>query len=206
MKLHVIGDVHGKWLEYRSLIEQIDGWSIQVGDFGVGFEDQGESLQWPFQGVKGTHKFIRGNHDNPEKCKNMPQWIDDGTCHNGLMCIGGAHSIDQDRRIEGVSWWRDEELSYSQLTDLIPIYQLYKPEIMITHDAPDSVARTLFSNHYHEAENKSRTRQAFDTMFHHTGHRPKYWVFGHWHQSRDQNIMGTQFICLNELECRELFI
>jgi Icc-related predicted phosphoesterase len=35
-------------------------------------------------------------------------------------------------------------------------------------------------------------------------HQPKLWVFGHHHQSKDVQINGTRFVCLNELETMTL--
>ena len=58
-----------------------------------------------------NHKFIRGNHDDPQACREHPYWIKDGLIENDIMYIGGAWSIDREYRTEGVSWWRDEELS-----------------------------------------------------------------------------------------------
>ena len=48
----------------------------------------------------------------------------------------------------------------------------------------------------------SRTRQAFDAMM--SIHRPKLWIFGHWHRSRNEMIDGTRFICLAELEHKDI--
>jgi hypothetical protein len=31
------------------------------------------------------------------------------------------------------------------------------------------------------------------------GHKPKLWIFGHWHVPFDEVIAGTRFICLPEL-------
>jgi len=31
-------------------------------------------------------------------------------------------------------------------------------------------------------------------------HRPKLWIFGHYHQDFDDVIKGTRFVCLNELK------
>jgi hypothetical protein len=112
------------------------------------------------------------------------------------MYIGGALSIDRHWRIEGEDWWVDEEDSYQELMDLIDKYEEYKPSIMMTHDAPDIIARQLF-NFYTDA-NESRTRTAFDTMF--EIHKPDAWFFGHWHKTKHLNVLGTEFMCLNELD------
>jgi hypothetical protein len=35
-------------------------------------------------------------------------------------------------------------------------------------------------------------------------HKPKHWVFGHYHIRRDFEIDGTQFHCLPELDSLEI--
>jgi hypothetical protein len=48
----------------------------------------------------------------------------------------------------------------------------------------------------------SLSRQAFNSML--QFHQPKVWVFGHWHRSFDNVINGTRFVCLDELETKEI--
>lgn len=201
MKTRVIGDVHGKWMDYLNVVKNPSdscSKSIQVGDFGVGFGERKAYAEYIQSEMGDNHRFIRGNHDNPNECPEWPQWIPDLMVEDNVMFIGGAHSIDQAFRIPDVSWWEGEELSYQRLTDATVKYEHVKPEIMITHDIPDAVARHLFG-FYKEANNPSRTRQAFDVMFFQCDHKPKLWIFGHWHVNVDINLFGTRFICLNEL-------
>ena len=80
----------------------------------------------------------------------MHGWIDDGDeeYYDGLgraMHIGGAYSVDRDQRIMGYDMWPDEELSVIEFNALIDQYEAVKPDIMITHDAPNSAALKLFS-------------------------------------------------------------
>jgi len=202
--MRFIGDVHGKWLDYCNVFlnpEDPATESIQVGDFGVGFPDTREEYiqQTKEYMDEGNHRFIRGNHDNPNDCPNWEQWIPDGMTENGMMFVGGAHSIDQAMRTEGVSWWEDEELSYTQLAEMIVKYEEYKPRIMVTHDCPDSVSRHLFK-WMTKNQIPSRTRTAFDTMLHAIEHKPEWWIFGHHHANRAVEIFGTKFVCLGELQ------
>lgn len=206
MKIRFIGDVHGKYARYKSIIKTCNN-SIQVGDMGVGFkrmhvrEDGNPYFPNPPHRLMkaGNHRFIRGNHDNPEVCKRHSQYISDGTYEheNGIMYVGGAASIDANFRVEGYSWWPDEELSVVEFNKIITDYCDIKPNIMITHECPNSILSTIFQGKQIFKES-ARTRQAFDTMFQY--HRPKLWIFGHWHTSACMNILGTLFICLNELE------
>jgi hypothetical protein len=148
MKTRIIGDVHGHKYELEWILDNLPAdvsEVIQVGDLGVGF---GQSVYWhqsldnKFQSVNG--RWIRGNHDDPSTCKEMKTWIPDGTITNDWMFIGGAWSIDRARRIEGLNWWKDEELSYEELYRLTDIYQFVLPSVMITHDVAESVATKMF--------------------------------------------------------------
>jgi hypothetical protein len=73
---------------------------------------------------------------------------------------------------------------------------------MVTHDCPESIARNLFLEM--KISFPSITRQALDGML--NIHRPNIWIFGHYHQSIDTVINGTRFICLNELEYKDINI
>lgn len=193
-----IGDVHGKWTRYRDLIDgQTD--TVQLGDFMVGYKMSNHAAEARIleRMEDGNHRFIRGNHDNPAACKATSRWIPDGTVEGAYMFMGGAYSIDRAALIEGADWWADEELSTGELGEMIDLYEETKPSIMVTHDAPEKVARQLFSLHP-SGVSASRTRRALDIML--DIHRPDAWVFGHWHKSRRQIIEGTEFICLRELE------
>ena len=190
MKVRFIGDIHGAWNDYCRVINDnlpADQMSIQLGDFGVGF---GRREHWdPILNDPDAPNnfFIRGNHDNPNECCKHPRFIPDGTVHSGVFCCGGGLSIDREWRIEGMDWWPGEELSYSELQAVIDKYAILKPDYVATHDAPENIIPYMFP-HYIKGQYPSRTRQAFQTMF--EIHRPKVWVYGHWHP---QGINRYQF-------------
>lgn len=206
-----IGDVHGKFREYYHLIKRLgpDVNSVQVGDFGIfGGEWSASENYWEnlitSKNPNGYHRRIRGNHDNPNIFWNYSAAIKDGLVEdskNGpIMHIGGALSYDRVYRKEGRTWWPEEELGHVELWDMTEEYEKVKPFRMVTHDCPDEVATRFFS--IYPTEDPSRTRQAFQSMW--EVHQPKEWVFGHWHQHRDQVINGTRFICLPELQTIKL--
>lgn len=121
------------------------------------------------------------------------------------MFIGGALSIDKAWRHEGYSYWSDEELSEQALDKLVAVYVHNKPDIMVTHECPESIAAMIVQtiSGVGNGETKldprfaSRTRQAFERMF--ALHQPKLHIFGHWHIPFDYTHEGTRFICLPEL-------
>lgn len=198
-----IGDVHGKFTQYRRIIQEHPD-SIQVGDMGIGFlrYPHGERQQNPpYDEMVATNaQFIRGNHDNPSVCKTHTQWIPDGRVHGDMMFVGGAHSIDWKYRTEGFSWWKDEELSREDMEKILDVYMVTKPVTMVTHDCPLSVIKHL--PHTHHFADNSRTQQFLQILL--EVHKPKLWVHGHHHLSSDQVIDGVRFVCLAELEVKEL--
>jgi hypothetical protein len=212
MLTRIIGDIHGKFYDYevhclkmgfRHNTDHVPERSIQVGDFGIGFySDYWHSEVGHWQNDNPTHRFIRGNHDDPAKCKTMPGYIEDGTIEDDVMYIGGAWSIDHAWRTPGVDWWADEELSYEELDKLISKFGQVKPRVVISHDCPTSVAYEMFLSKglglAGAPQIKTRTGEALQAMF--ELHQPELHIFGHWHNTREMTISGTKFVCLGELD------
>lgn len=201
-KLRVIGDVHGKFSRYREIIRDVP-FSIQVGDMGVGFINHGgiPSANPPFDAMsQGRHLFLRGNHDSPSACRKHRYWITDGSMVDGkIFCLGGAVSIDRAYRTQGLDWWPDEECSYEELQRHIDTYATVKPDVVISHECPESVADEIMARHnMQKIADGSRTRQALQAML--EIHQPRQWYFGHWHRSQSFCVGSTYFCCLAELE------
>lgn len=208
----IVGDIHGDFNEYsfynlgvgrtRHMGDHVPPeHSIQVGDFGIGFYSEywhDSVAEW--QLANPGHRFIRGNHDDPVKCRLMPGYIPDGTVEGDVMYIGGAWSIDHAMRTEGLDWWRDEELSVMEFDRIAKIYEETKPRVMITHDCPTSVAWEMFLSKglglAGAPQIKTRTGEYLQFMF--EMHQPELWFFGHWHNTRTMEINGTKFHCLGE--------
>jgi hypothetical protein len=189
-----IGDVHGKMAAYLEIIQECDA-SIQVGDFGAGFV--------PLPQVAAQHRFIRGNHDDPSVCKQHANWIPDGHAQGAMFHVGGAFSIDRELRTLGVDWWDDEELGYEAMSGVIAAYEVAQPQIMVTHDCPQEFGVHLFGRDSGKS-GRNRTNMGLQTMW--EIHRPRVWIFGHWHQSVRKTILGCEFMCLAELEHMDLDI
>lgn len=210
MKTRLIGDIHGMMYDYKAFsLNNWDGPSIQIGDFGIGF---GQGDYW-HENVNafhsdGTHRFIRGNHDNPTICKKeMVGYIPDGTVENDVMFIGGAWSIDNPnappgwyRRTVDLDWWEDEECSNEEFYRFAEIYATIKPRVMITHDCPHSVAGEMFwgSGFLKGPRYRTRTGDFLQTLF--EMHQPEEWYFGHWHKTMAYKSGRTTFQCIGELD------
>ena len=200
-----IGDVHGFFDRYKKIIKKHPE-TIQVGDMGVGFhrmigDDRTPERNPPYDAMaKGNHRFIRGNHDNPAVCRQHDFWIPDGHVEGDMMFIGGADSIDKAYRIEGLSWWREEQLDYGEWVVTYDTYLKNTPRIMVTHDCPRSIYYHLHERVFETPDDAtSRNLQYFFES-----HKPELWIFGHHHLSFDKVIDGTRFVCLDELETMEI--
>lgn len=179
-----IGDIHGYMDIYKLLIQGHEE-SYQVGDLGM--EDDYSHLKH----VALTHRFIKGNHDN-YSVSDPHDLGDYGVVETSLGKMGfvrGALSIDRNERVEGVEWFPNEELNYSEMSDAVEFLVNGKPDIMLTHDVPQQVMTHLFGY-----PDKSMTRNGLQALW--SEHKPKLWVFGHHHQSRMVEIEGTNFVCV----------
>lgn len=202
----IIGDVHGKTHIYQKMLRQrFEGVrTIQIGDMGLGFKGVGLPI------LPDYHKFFRGNHDDPEKSKQHPNYLgkdDFGfLSDDNLFWLAGAYSIDKMFRTEGVSWWSGEELSYNQLDAAVKLYEEVKPRYVISHEAPEEASLYILTviepGFRPEKLAKSRTSAALQRMF--DIHKPQEWVFGHYHLDRSFDWKGTKFTCVNELSTYEL--
>jgi predicted phosphodiesterase len=164
-----VGDIHGNFDVIPNFIKtfELDNCAVfQLGDFGVGFEDEIKEqrrLKYLNDRMKVSNSklfAIRGNHDDPKyfdgnnMFENLELLKDYSVVNiNGwnILGIGGAVSIDRIQRngygyhsngSEGRSWWKDEVvvLDHEKLKDLNDI------DIIITHTAPSFCSPILKDN------------------------------------------------------------
>lgn len=209
-KIILIGDVHGKTSQYQNLIEAkyADQRTIQIGDMGLGFKGVGlpmpgySPLDW------SLHKFIRGNHDSPMKCRAHKGYLGDyGFLEkDNLFYVSGAFSIDRMRRVEDISWWAHEELTRPEMDNMVNLYLEKKPRFVVAHECPSSASvwllTTLLAGFRPEKLVSSRTGEAMEYMF--EQHKPEKWIFGHYHVNKTFDWRDTEFTCVNELSTFEL--
>lgn len=191
----VIGDVHGKYDRYHKIIRRTEDhpYTVQLGDFGFRYDT--------LDNVDSTkHLIIPGNHDNYDRCYNYPHFLGDYgyTSLNKVefFYYRGAYSIDRQYRTVGIDWWEKEQVSIDQFMEARELYREIKPDLVITHDAPESIVPYLLPPGSRLYQNT--TGWALNELF--NIHQPKRWRFGHFHKSWNMTINGTDFRCLNELE------
>ena len=188
----LIGDVHGKIHQYNRIIQKYkDTDTICVGDFGFKREHD-----WHLKNINNDrHKILYGNHDYYPYLHLNHSLGDFGLVDDHIFYVRGAYSIDRHLRTEGLDWFRDEEIRYSGWDQVIDLYMDHLPDIVVSHECPALLHKKIFK---YENLIKSVTAQALDTLF--EMHQPKTWIFGHHHKSITEDIEGTKFICLDELE------
>jgi hypothetical protein len=203
--MYLIGDVHGKIDRYLKLVNELpaSAQSIQVGDMHIGFP----RVCLP---TMKHHKFIRGNHDHPQKCKEHANFLGEYGYleQERLFYMGGAISIDWRIRRNGVLWWEAEQLSDAELNDAAKLYGEVRPRVVVSHECPAGVVREvlkgLIGNCFLEKAEciNSRTCQALQRMF--EIHKPEIWTFGHYHVNKEFVIDSTTFRCVAELSVFEI--
>jgi predicted phosphodiesterase len=191
MSITLVGDVHGGLDNNRRRYQDImhsHEYTVQLGDCDFDYDMDEFDAQ--------HHKIIPGNHDDHERVYYLPHCLGrfGYTTLNDIsfFYVCGAFSIDRMGRQEYVDWFPNEELSYKEMYDAAQLYQQIKPDLVLTHDCPQIVAQMFFG-----ICDPSHTRNGLQWMF--DWHKPKLWVFGHHHKPRNEEVLGTRFICLPEL-------
>jgi hypothetical protein len=201
-KVTLIGDLHGKYEKYHRILSRNkeNPYTIQLGDFGFDYST--------LRNVDPkNHVFIGGNHDNYDKVEQVPNYLGNygyTVDFNGLdfFFYRGAYSIDKQYRTIGIDWWANEENNIETFMQARELYRSIKPDVMLTHDCPESLVTHLLPPGARVYQNT--TGWALQELL--NIHQPKLWFFGHWHCSWKMMISGTEFRCLNELETYTLEI
>lgn len=207
--IRVIGDVHGKYEQYIDVLGR-SSCSVQLGDFG--FVSEWNRLS--YSGLDHSrHKIIKGNHDqyDYESPFDLGNFGMTEMCGVKFFFIRGGISIDRTNRLlteystGNKTYWSQEELNLSEMLACIRLYDLYRPDIVMSH-----VPAASFSKIMTGGDDSILTRFKFHSGFKENHqllgdellkiHRPKMWFSAHFHMSFKAEIDGTEFISLNELE------
>jgi hypothetical protein len=210
MSLRIISDSHGKFDSYLKIARGAE-YSLQLGDFG--FSDSWNKLHYSELNPE-SHKVLCGNHDNYDMAPHSPFCLGDfGEVSLGgvtVFYIRGGISIDRTyREAERINrgpktWWSQEELNFSQMLECMKLYRKVKPSIVVSHVPCASFSKFVCPNDkiltdfgFHKGF-KEATQLLGDELL--KIHRPKAWYSGHMHRSLTEEIDGTRFVALAELE------
>lgn len=206
----VIGDVHGgdNLSAYLQLASEAD-YSLQIGDLNI-YDYEFLSALNP-----ENHKVLAGNHDNyfiedGEYSKQTPHFLGDFGNYSipnfgEFFFIRGGYSIDKDRRINGVSWFENEELTTREMNDAFDLYVNTKPKVVFSHECPKSIIPFVASMKTWGGTviEPSSTAKFLQVLL--DEHQPELWIFGHHHVNWEAEYKSiTKFICLAELSYIDL--
>lgn len=223
MKIGIAGDWHGNftWTKHVLACFKRNGITTvhQVGDFGIAWPGHGQAYTDSVDALcelLGITLYITpGNHENWDWIDGLPfqdgqAWIGMNVCilergfrfemgGRSFLSLGGAPSIDFDRRQEGVSWWRGEALTEQ---DVAKVAYGGSVEIMLAHDAPDGgtdkVQRIIDrpGTFWSEAglqyakEGRELMTAAFEAA------DPIFFAHGHYHVHDEKKVGECQFVSL----------
>ena len=212
-RIFITGDKHGTFLPFFTLAEKMelkdDDILIIAGDAGyVWNEDFSYGIETLQQLFPGTIVFIDGNHENHALLNSLEvcTW-QGGQVHRvgervyhlmrgeifsiygkTFFVLGGARSIDKDRREEGISWWQEEEPSPEEMEyGLKQLTQHYNDiDYVITHESP--LFAREFITRSKEVDEDYHLPAQLEKWYHFisASHKLKQWYFGHMHV--DQTI------------------
>lgn len=208
-----IGDIHGSlgfYLDAISEAQDEDISTIQVGDFGIGFlnhdPDGLDELISSYEDDGVSHRFIRGNHDDPDLCRKHSHFVPDGTVEGKVLYLGGATSIDRAWRTPGIDWWAGEEAPQDVLDAAVETWRTNEDlDVIVSHECPEFFATEVmipYAGFKGVPSEFSRTRITLARM--HMIRKPRVQVFGHWHRSLDVVESGTRFVCLGINEWKDI--
>lgn len=157
MIIAFMGDTHGN-LPYthkalRYAVKNGADLVVSVGDFGFWDDNYVRNVGEEAGRLDLQVFFVDGNHEHHELLNSLPlredgfRVLHDNVAHiprgtvwtwGGVrfLGLGGAHSVDQRWRKEGVDWFREETITYGQAFEASQARDI---DIMVTHDVPDRV-------------------------------------------------------------------
>lgn len=169
-RIFITGDKHRTfvplfWLAEKENLDATDVLMI-AGDAGyVWDQDYPHDIESLQQIFPGTITFVDGNHENHFLLNHMQiETWNGGKVHRigprvlhlmrgeiysidgkTFFVFGGAKSSDQDRRQEGVSWWKEEEPTPMEIQYGRQQLEHHQSEIqyVITHEAPRFVRKHI---------------------------------------------------------------
>lgn len=214
----VVGDLHGDVRAGTDVVRKADELGIAhlmvVGDFGYWphFSDGIEFLDALNFQARLSHAmvyWVDGNHENFDaleaavkhypKDKNGRVWIRSHIryCSRGaawtwagkrFMTVGGAVSVDKDRRIAKerqvgqtrTLWWPQEQLTLDELQFAVQQAQRKPVDYLFTHDCPTNAP---FRGRLKDDPESQIHRQLMDRLGKEV--KPRYWFHGHMHTRYD---------------------
>lgn len=218
--IYLTGDTHipldiSKLNTTRFPVQNIltrDDYVIILGDFGLYWHKDKEHEYWLnwLKQKKFTILWLDGNHENHEWIDSFPvtYWnggrvhqTEDNIIHlmrgevyniDGItfFTCGGGTSIDRLERVEGISWWARENISYTEQINAIDNLKNHNNSVdyILTHNICPEIVSEMFN--INDTLGIGTTERFLSNVLKTT--KFKKWYFGHWHIDMSYN----KFQCL----------
>lgn len=191
---------------------------ILLGDTSICWDDGKEDskVKQILRALPVTTLFVDGNHDNHQLIAEYPvlEWnggrvheIETDILHlmrgeiftiegKTFFVFGGAYSIDQYRRVEGISWWSEEMPSAEEYrrgwTNLRE--HDYAVDVILTHTAPQFVVDALGMELMEgEEELQNYLQEVAENVTYDA------WYCGHFHE--DAEVDGQIRVLMEDIVC-----
>lgn len=196
---------------------------IVLGDFGVIFEpictEREIELLNKLEKRPNIFLFVDGNHENHYRLSKLPKRTLFGGkvgevrknkvyhCKRGEIYIiddlkffvfGGARSIDQGYRIEGVSWWPEEIPSRKEMFHGLDNLEKhnFKVDYILAHTAPEDITKKLKKiKGLYDLYDPDVTKSYLEVVCEKT--KFEKFFCGHWHvdyRIKKYNFLYTNFV------------
>ena len=205
--VYFTGDTHGDYdfWKLRLLKEKVsltrDDIVLILGDCGVVFfadEATRKEMIELYESVGATIIYIDGNHENfplintypvTEIFKAKSHRISEHIFHiirgeimelagHTFLCLGGACSTDKAYRIEGKSWWKEEEITDEDIQKALENAKRYdnKVDFILTHCIDTNIHFAAF-HFYPDVCTNLLSQIDYAVEY-------RMWLFGHYHEDR----------------------
>jgi len=195
----ICGDWHGDARFARKMIKTLSSRGIteilHCGDFGYGWDaDYIPNIDESLNKHGMTLRWVPGNHENYDEIDllydhDAQRMGMNGTIYvlrrgerfmigaTSFVGIGGGHSIDKDRRTQGVSWWPQELITTGDVYRIMTTHR--ECDVVIAHDAPLTADLDL-RNGYKDDPHSIGNRRLLGIIVDHLD--PLFVFHGHYHQ------------------------
>jgi hypothetical protein len=168
-----VGDVHGEIELLNAVLAKVpsDVPVIQVGDFGFWpqvrqhMTEQALEVCRPIYVIDGNHEYDPwlASLTMPTEVWPNVTFVPRGTVleldGKRVGCLGGGESIDRAWRIEGVSWFPGERVTYAQARRLLEASRAEdssadcgRLDVLVTHVPPGTIKQHVFGHPANSSE------------------------------------------------------
>jgi hypothetical protein len=209
--IFVTGDCHGEFSKLSNTNWPVstyltkDDYVIVTGDCGLIFHptQTPDEIWWTkwLTGKSWNILYVDGNHENHTKLNALPQEekfggrvgkVADNIYHlrrgeiyeiegKKFLTFGGATSTDKAYRRDGISWWREEVPSYSDMDNCIASMEKhnYRVDYIVAHTCPQFLAPVIAGKMGYVPIEDS-TQKMLDHIV--SACRFEHYFCGHWHE------------------------